>query len=78
MRTKGFLTAKSAENAKTKDLKDGKDLKDRFCGLSDLHFYFSCSAVLARMRFEKKLTVMFYVEPLGGGALILQIFGKKG
>jgi hypothetical protein len=41
-----------------------------------LHFFFSCKALLADCDFEKKITVMFYLETLGGWAFMTQIFGK--
>jgi hypothetical protein len=65
----GFLTAKDAKDQK--DLKDGPRV-------SDLHFSFSCSAVLAQLHFEKKLTVMFYLEVVEGEWNLDEIFGKKG
>jgi hypothetical protein len=43
-----------------------------------LHFYFSCSAVLARFDFRKKLTVMFYLEVIGGESVLNGFFEKKG
>jgi hypothetical protein len=39
---------------------------------------FSCGAVLARIENEKKLTVMFYLEALGGVAFMTPILEKKG
>jgi hypothetical protein len=44
----------------------------------ELHFFYSCSALLARLDFEKKLTVMFYLEAIGGQQVGRKIFGKKG
>jgi hypothetical protein len=57
-----ILTAKNAKNAK-----DQKDTKDGPRGsVSNLHFSFSCSAVLAHRGKTKKRTVMFYLEAADG------------
>jgi hypothetical protein len=56
--------------------KDGGALPRRRYGR--LHFYFSCSALLAHRDFEKKLTVMFYFEVIAGEMDRNEFFEKKG
>jgi len=53
-------------NADGNDAKGPKGHKGARGSIFDLHFSFSCSAVLAQNTYAEKLTVMFYVEVVGG------------